>query len=84
MEVTLPSELERFASEAVASGRYRDTSDLIRAALSLLQDAETELAAFRRSLEDALAEGERDGCFEIEDVHREMIEHIEEMQSRRR
>jgi putative addiction module CopG family antidote len=84
MEVTLPSELERFATEAVASGRYRDTSDVVRAALSLLQDSEAEIAAFRKSLEDALAEGERDGFFEIEDVHREMIEQIEEIESRRR
>jgi putative addiction module CopG family antidote len=53
MEVTLPSELEAFAAEAVASGRYRDTSDLVRAALRLLLNAETELATFRRSLDRA-------------------------------
>jgi antitoxin ParD1/3/4 len=81
--VTLPSELENFAAEAVASGRYRDTSELVRAALTLLQDAEAEMRAFRRSLEEAQAEGERDGFFEMEDVHREMMARIEAAKRRR-
>ena len=35
--VTLPPELERFAAEAVAAGRYRSVSDVVAAGVTLLQ-----------------------------------------------
>ena len=41
-DVTLPPELERFAEEAVAAGRYRDLSDVVAAGVSLLRRAEAE------------------------------------------
>jgi antitoxin ParD1/3/4 len=66
--VTLPPELERFAAEAVVAGRYRDVSEVVRAGLSLLQRAETEVAEFVVSLEEARAEGERDGFLNAEQV----------------
>jgi putative addiction module CopG family antidote len=75
--VTLPPELERFATEAVAQGRYRDVSEVIAVALARLQRFETERAAFAASLDDAIAEGERDGFFTIEEVEREMDQIIE-------
>jgi hypothetical protein len=37
--VTLPPELERFATEAVAAGRYRDVAAVVVAGVSLLQRA---------------------------------------------
>jgi putative addiction module CopG family antidote len=66
--VTLPPELERFATEAVAAGRYRDVSDVVAAGVSLLQQAEAEVAAFVRSLEAARAEAERDGWHSLDEV----------------
>jgi Arc/MetJ-type ribon-helix-helix transcriptional regulator len=36
-DVILPPELERFAEEAIAAGRYRDLSELVAAGVSLLQ-----------------------------------------------
>ena len=77
--VTLPAELERFAAEAVASGRYRDVADVVAAGLNLLQRAEAARAEFNASLEEAEAEGERDGFRTIDEVHREISELIEEM-----
>ncbi|HTU53667.1 MAG TPA: type II toxin-antitoxin system ParD family antitoxin [Acetobacteraceae bacterium] len=77
--VILPPELERFAAEAVASGRYRDVADVVTAGLNLLQRAETARAEFNASLEAAEAEGERDGFLTIDEVHREISELIEEM-----
>lgn len=60
-DITLTPDLERFATEAVAAGRYRDMSEVARAGLSLLQQTEAELADFVASLDEARAEGERDG-----------------------
>jgi antitoxin ParD1/3/4 len=77
--VTLTPELERFASDAVADGRYRDVSAVVQAGVSLLQRAEAERAAFVASLEAAEAESERDGFLMADEVHREMNNLIEEM-----
>lgn len=76
--VTLPPELERFADEAVANGRYRDLDEVVAAGLSLLQRAEAERDAFIASLEEAQAEGERDGFFELDQVLAEVDAIIEE------
>jgi putative addiction module CopG family antidote len=78
-DVTLPPELERFAEEAVAAGRYRDLSELVAAGVSLLRHQEQAREAFNASLEAAEAEGERDGFFTIEDVHREINDLIDEL-----
>jgi len=66
--VTLPPELERFATEAVAAGRYRDLSDVLAAGVKLLQQAEAEVAAFVDSLEAARAEADRDGWHSLDEV----------------
>jgi antitoxin ParD1/3/4 len=66
--ITLPPELAQFATEAVATGRYRDVSDLVAAGLSLLLRQEQARAAFARSLEAAEAESERDGWHSLDDV----------------
>ncbi len=72
MNVTLPPELERFAAEAVAAGRYRNVSDALAAGLRLLQQAEAEVAAFGASLEAARAEAERDGSVTIDELAAEL------------
>jgi antitoxin ParD1/3/4 len=81
--VTLSPELERFAAEAVAQGRYRDLSDVIQAGLTLLRDAEAELSEFVRSLEEAQAEGERDGFLSAAEVERRVRAAIAEAAARR-
>ena len=75
--VSLTPELERFAEQAVTSGRYRDVPEVISAAVRLLQRAEAERASLIQSLEQAEAEGERDGFHSMEDVEREMDAIIE-------
>jgi antitoxin ParD1/3/4 len=77
--VTLPPDLERFANEAVAQGRFHDVAEVVRAGVSLLQRAEAERAAFEASLEAAEAESEREGFLTIEEVHQEMSQLIDEM-----
>ena len=66
--ITLPPELERFAAEAVEAGRYRDVGEVVAAGVGLLRRAESERAAFIRSLEEAEAESDREGWHSLEDV----------------
>jgi antitoxin ParD1/3/4 len=42
MNVSLTPELERYVAERVASGRYRSASEVVRAALRLLEKDERE------------------------------------------
>lgn len=61
MTISLTPELESFVQDQVASGRFASSSEVIRAGLRLLGDAEAERAArlaslqawVRESLDDA-------------------------------
>ena len=77
--VTLPPELERFAADAVAAGRFRDLSDVVAAGVDLLRRAEAERAAFIASLEEAEAEADRDGWLTLDEVMRDVDAAIAEM-----
>ncbi len=59
--MTLPPELERFAADAVAAGRYRDVSEVVAAGVSLLQRQEQARAALLASVVAAAEEADRDG-----------------------
>jgi antitoxin ParD1/3/4 len=67
-KVTLPAELERFATEAVAAGRYRDVSDVVAAAISLLQRQEQARAELIASVRAAQDEGDRVGYLTDDEV----------------
>jgi antitoxin ParD1/3/4 len=70
--VSLTPELERFAESCVQSGRYNSVSEVTRAALRLLQDAEARRTALLASVKEAEAEGERDGFLSIEQVEADL------------
>lgn len=61
-DVTLPPELERFAEEAVAAGRFRDVSAVVAAGVSLLLQQDRARAEFLASVVAAEEEAEREGC----------------------
>jgi len=67
-DVFLPPELEQFAAEAVASGRYRDRADLVVAGVSLLQRQEVARAELLASVLSAKEEGDRDGYLTGDEV----------------
>ena len=67
-DVFLPPELERFAAEAIASGRYRDRADLVAAGVGLLQRQETARAELLASVLAAKEGGERDGYLTGDEV----------------
>jgi antitoxin ParD1/3/4 len=56
--ISLDDHFAEFLSSEVSTGRYRSASEVVRAALRLLEDQETQLAALR----SALAEGEASGA----------------------
>ena len=62
------ADLESFVAEMVAQGRYPDRDAVVQAGVALLQRAEAERAAFVKSLDDSIAEGERDGFLTAEEV----------------
>ena len=70
--VSLPPELEQFATEAVASGRYHDIGAVVAAGVSLLQRQEQARAHFIASLEAAQAESDRDGWHSLDDILTDM------------
>jgi putative addiction module CopG family antidote len=82
--VTLPPDLERFADEVIAKGRFRDVDEVVRAGVSLLQRAEAERAAFEASLTNAIAEGVRDGFLTLDEVMRDADALLEEMANSRK
>jgi putative addiction module CopG family antidote len=81
-DVTLTPELKRFAAEAVASGRYRNLSEVVAAGMRLLQREEADVAAFVDSLEAARAEADRDGWISLDEMTAEMDRIIAELADR--
>jgi antitoxin ParD1/3/4 len=82
--VSLTPELDRFAEECVSTGRYASVSEVHRAAMRLLQDAEQKRAAFVASLEEAEDEGERRGFLTAEQVVEDAMSAIKEEAARSR
>ncbi len=67
-DVVLSPELEQFAAEAVASGRYRDRAALVAAGIGLLRQQETARAELLASVLSAKEEGDRDGYLDGDEV----------------
>lgn len=64
----LTPELERFATEAVAAGRYRDLAEVVQAGVSLLQRQEAARAELLASVLAAQERGDRDGYLTGDEV----------------
>ena len=67
----------------MAAGRFADVGEVVRAALSLLQQSDVELAAFAASLDAAQTEGERDGFRSLDQVMRDADALLEELAASR-
>ena len=80
--VSLTPELERFAEECVRAGRYGNVSEVARAALRLLQDAEQQRQEFLAMLGRVEAEGEAAGFTGIDEVAAELDIVIAEVEGR--
>jgi antitoxin ParD1/3/4 len=80
--VHLTPELERFAKACVAGGRFNNVSEVVRAGLRMLQEAEERRAAFGRMLDEVRAEVAREGTFTVEEVMAEVDAIIDEEEER--
>jgi len=70
--VHLTPDLEDFARDCVKSGRYNNVSEVLRSALRLLQDSESQRKAFMAMLRSARNEADRKGTYSVESVAQEM------------
>lgn len=80
MNVSLTPELERFIAEQVESGRYRSASEVVRAAVRLLQwqleERAAKLEALRKAVEVGLAELDRGEGHSAEDVFKDLLDRL--------
>jgi antitoxin ParD1/3/4 len=76
MNVSLTPELEAFVDSRVASGRYQSASEVVRAALRLLeteeQERDTALAEVRQKIQLGLDQIQRGEVFDGEAVFDEL------------
>ena len=56
--VSLDDQSGRFVEEQVASGRFASASDVVRAALELLEQNEAKRAALKQAIQEGLDSGE--------------------------
>lgn len=75
--VHLTPELERFARECVAEGRYNNVSEVIRSGLRLLQEMEEQRRHLLQQMREAEAEADREGTVSLETVLAELNEIID-------
>jgi putative addiction module CopG family antidote len=71
--INLPPELERFAAEAIAAGRYRDVAEVVAAGVNLLRRQEAARADLLASVTGAEEEADRVGYLTAD----EMIARVE-------
>ncbi|MBF0284064.1 MAG: type II toxin-antitoxin system ParD family antitoxin [Magnetococcales bacterium] len=76
--VHLTPELEDFARSCVENGRFNNVSEVIRSALSMLQEQEERRIRFNAMLDMVREETEREGGHTLEDVLAEADRIIEE------
>jgi antitoxin ParD1/3/4 len=76
--VSLTPELERFAREVVAEGRYNNVSEVVRDGLRLLQDAAERKKSFMRMVREVEADVEKNGSISIDEAMAEVDRIIEE------
>ncbi len=66
--VTLSPELEQFAAEAVAAGRFRDVSEVVAAGIDLLRRQDFARAELLASVVAAEEEADREGSLTGDDL----------------
>ncbi len=77
--ITLSPRQDRLATQLVADGRYRDTDEVVAAALDRLERAEHQRAELLESVIAAQQQAEREGVLTIDDVIRDAELYIEEL-----
>ena len=58
MNVSLNAHFEKFVAEAVASGRFKSSGEVVREGLRLLEEREMRIAALRREIQKGRQSGD--------------------------
>ena len=78
---SLPPELQQFAEQQIASGKYRDEQELIQDSVRLLRDREQQLDKLREDLCVGLEEIERGEVVPGEEVFEQLREKLSQLGS---
>jgi antitoxin ParD1/3/4 len=62
--ITLGQHFDAFITEQLKNGRYSSTSEVVRAALRLLEESETRLATLRKLLKEGEDSGFEDYSYD--------------------
>ena len=84
IEVQLPTEVEDYARRCVAEGRYADLGEVVTSALNLLRAHDYTKESFAAMLDEAEAEGDRDGWVSMEEMSADLNRIIEEVEQQKR
>ena len=78
MDSTLPSDLQQFVTDVVASGKFRSPDEVLAEGLRALRDRERKLDSLRADLQVGLDELDRDECVVVdgEDAQRKLFDDI--------
>jgi len=68
--ITFGDHLELFIRGQISAGRYGNVSEVVRAALRLLEEHEQKLEALRQALRDGAASGDA-GALDFDEIKRE-------------
>lgn len=68
--ITFGEHLELFIRDQIHAGRYGNVSEVVRAALRLLEEHEQKLEALRQALRDGAASGDA-GALDFDEIKRE-------------
>jgi antitoxin ParD1/3/4 len=82
MNVSLNAHFEKFVAEAVASGRFKSSSEVVREGLRLLEEREIRIAALRREIRKGRQSGDP-VPYEPEEIKRRGREALETPQGPR-
>jgi antitoxin ParD1/3/4 len=78
--VHLTPELERFAREVVAEGRYNNVSEVVREGLRLLQDAAERRRNFMKMIREVEEDVALNGTVSVEEALAEFDRVVEEVE----
>ncbi len=76
MNVSLTPELEKFVEDTVATGRYNSASEVVRAALRVLEQEHEWLAYAKRKIEIGLQQAQEGKFVSQAEVEKLLDKHI--------